>query len=873
MSCVGSNPISRVCSWLVVAGLVGLAAADAASPGGQGQARMEPAHKEFLTAHCTACHNADEMNGGVRLDDLPLAIGDVATAERWQKVLGVLNSGEMPPEDEAAPPDADKAKFLEVLSQQLVVARKALADSGGVITMRRLNRREYVNTIRDLLDVEIDARDLPADDDGGSFDTIGSSLFFSSDQFEHYLRIGRAALDNAIVSGPKPELKTVRTEAETVWTKKIKDSLDQLTAANQRGLDWKESGRPAGDFGFNDEGDASIHMQLFREYSPSHVSYLADPLTSTGAMVQYIYAATFSLDTSIPPQAPPGRYLIRARVAVDPASGKPRFLEYGTIGKGASIAELSDIGCRQVRGTFDSPEIVELPITVPAAGPRDFGIRERRHNGEWEAINLFWRRLRANNGDGYQRTLWVDWVEWEGPLYDQWPPRSHELALGGIDAAGNPDDTEARAVIEQFAARAFRGRAVVPSYVDGLMKQYQAKRAAGEPFVEAIKTPLSIVLASPSFLYIAEPATKAQAPASSAAGAPPATTRTPLTPVELANRLAYFLWSGPPDDRLVELARSGQLARADVLAAEVDRLLADEKAMRFISGFLHQWLHMVRLDFFQFNEELYPEFDASAKAAARREVYETFRFVLADDLPLKSLLEADFVVVDGLLADYYGLEGVSGPEFRRVPVPAGVPRGGLLGMAAILAMGSDGERSSPVERGAWVLRKLLHDPPPPAPANVPQLARFVGKPLSARELMTAHQEQPQCVHCHRRIDPIGYGLEHFNAVGLWRDEERLVPNRANKLTRAETFPIDAKGALPDGTTFDGFEQLRRAVAGHDADFARGLTEHLIEFALGRPCGFSDEELVASILDQAQAKAYTPRAIIQALVASGPFQSK
>ncbi|MEI6238982.1 MAG: DUF1592 domain-containing protein [Planctomycetia bacterium] len=832
------------------------------------RARLEAMHKQFLATHCTKCHTAADANGGVRLDNIPLEIGTVEAAERWAKVLAVLNSGDMPPEDETQPADDAKAAFLETLSRQMVIARKALADTGGEIAMRRLNRREYVNTIRELLDVSVDARDLPADDDGGTFDTIGSSLFFSSDQFEHYLKLGRAALDEAIVTGPKPLVRRGRFEAEAVWTRRFEELQHRLAADNARAEEWKKSGRPATDHGFNDEEDARIHQQLYREYSASLQAYLDDPLTATGAMVQYIYGATFSLDTVIPHDAAPGRYILRARVGgSEPEPGRHRWLEYGVIGKAASIAELSDIGCVAVRAPIDAAEVLELPITVSRNGPRTFGIRERRHNLESSAAAVLRSRQQGYCTSGYQRSLWVDWIEWEGPFIDHWPPRSHELAIGGIDLAVNPGDEEVRAVIERFAARAFRGRPVKPAYVDGLMTQFTRRRAAGEPFVEAIKTPLAIVLASPSFLYMAEPVGSVAADASGSAKG------LPLTAVELANRLSYFLWSSPPDDRLLGLATAGTLGDPDVVAVEVDRMLADERAMRFISGFTHQWLHMIRLDFFQFNEKLYPEFDASVKEAARREVYETIRLVLANDLPLRTLLESDFIVVNDLLADYYRLPAVQGGTFRRIPVPAGQPRGGLLGMAAILAMGSDGERSSPVERGAWVLRKLLHDPPPPAPANVPQLSRFVGKALPARALMTAHQEQPQCAQCHRRIDPIGYGLEHFNAAGSWRSEERIEPNATNKLPKAEVFPIDATGALPDGSTFDGFESLRAAVARHETDFARGLTEHLIEYALGRPVGFSDEELVATVLASAKQKHFTPRALIQAIVASPAFRSK
>jgi hypothetical protein len=255
-------------------------------------------------------------------------------------------------------------------------------------------------------------------------------------------------------------------------------------------------------------------------------------------------------------------------------------------------------------------------------------------------------------------------------------------------------------------------------------------------------------------------------------------------------------------------------------------------------------------------------------------VYETLRDVLQNDLPLNSLLRSDSVVVNDILGEYYGMEGVVGDAFRRVAVPPGLPRGGLLGMAAILAMGSDGDRSSPVERGAWILRKILNDPPPPAPANVPQLSRFAGKLMPARTLMESHMEQPQCANCHRRIDPLGFGLENFNAVGQWREQEYTEIPVLNAYAReVKWFPVDAAGRLPDGSAFHGFFELRDAVAERESAFAKGLVEHLIEFALGRPCGFSDDQLVEDILNQCQSQHYTPRALIHALVRSRAFHVK
>ena len=331
---------------------------------------------------------------------------------------------------------------------------------------------------------------------------------------------------------------------------------------------------------------------------------------------------------------------------------------------------------------------------------------------------------------------------------------------------------------------------------------------------------------------------------------------------ELASRLSYFLGSAPPDETLLE----ADLTDPVILTREVDRLIASPGADEFVSGFVHQWLHLDRLDFFQFDTKQFRDFDESAKAAARREVYETFAHLLRHGGSLSRLLKSDEVHVNGLLATYYGIEGVSGDEFRPVKVPAGSPRGGLLGMAAVLAMGSNGERTSPVERGTWVLRYLLHNPPPPAPPNVPQLDRLDGKPVSPRERLAAHMEEAQCAQCHRKIDPIGFGLENFNAAGKWREVDY------DPKTKKE-WPIDPAGAFHNGPAFNDYFELRDLIAAREGDFARGFTEALIEYGLGRPYGFTDDTLASDIVARAKEEDYAIRGFIQALVASEAFGKK
>jgi hypothetical protein len=285
---------------------------------------------------------------------------------------------------------------------------------------------------------------------------------------------------------------------------------------------------------------------------------------------------------------------------------------------------------------------------------------------------------------------------------------------------------------------------------------------------------------------------------------------------------------------------------------------------------------MERLDFFQFDTTLYRKFDDATRAASRQEVYESFAYLMRHDSEGKigNLLNSDYVIVNALMATYYGIKGVTGDEFRKVKLPKGSPRGGLLGMAAIHAMGSDGAESSPVERGAWVLRHILNEPPPPAPANVPQLSAVKGANLTTRQKLAAHTEAAQCASCHRKIDPIGFGLENFDPIGKWREMEYAVIAGGKRKTKSKKgHKIDVSGALYKGPSFVDYFEMRELIAKREADFARGFTEHLIEYALRRPFGFTDQDLVNEILTAAKLEDFEVSTFIQALVSSDQFQKK
>lgn len=850
----------------------------------------------MLNEHCFSCHNEEKQKGKFRLDDLPFSIGDNRSAERWQKVLNAVNSGDMPPEDEKPLPVAAKADLLDDLAKTIVVARRNLSDSRGVVTMRRLNQREYGNTIAALLGMTMDVHELPHDTSANNFDTTGSSLFMSGDQFEQYLDLGRAAVtevfqrhDNAGIAvkkrfeGEKDALETVaksvkeRTEGHRrfiLWQKEvdraaakpenraaveaIKQELKTEHMAIYHRWD-KIPGAPSpAKFGFTDAFHA-IHVgQGEWGLVPYQAWYLSMPENRTGTWLTVgdnFVKPYFSFATH---DCPAGDYVVRLRLAVsDNVDAQRRFIEFG-LGAGNPFNHDSR---HMVSGTLASPQIIEIPVTLHG-NVVAFFVRERgTHDDDSQPVRKQGAGI-TENGVGPDFAIWLDYVELEKLPTKLDTPGFKAITPVLGDAGSKFTPEELRKALEAFSVEAFRGKQPSPAFIDRLLAIYDDQRQHGADHRAALKEALALVLASPRFLYLNEPKSiVADSPQKAPAGN--------LSAADLATRLSYFLWGAPPDRELRELAASGALLSADVLTKQTDRLLHDTRSAGFVRPFLHQWLHMDRLDFFRFNGNRYPFFDKASKETARLEVFETFAYLLRENRSVRDLLKADYVVVNALLANYYGIEGVSGDEFRPVKLPADSPRGGLLGMAAIHAMGSNGEHTSPVERGAWVLRKLLNDPPPPAPANVPQLTRLEDKLLTTRERVLMHQEQPQCASCHRRIDPIGFGLENFDTVGQWRTEDSYERAGLGK----KTWQIDPAGAFHNGPAFASYAQLRDLIAQRTDDFARGLSTALVEYALGHPVGFSDEPLIDRMVTEAKAQKFTLRTFIHTLIQSREFQTK
>ena len=900
----------KIASSLIGLSIV-LAACRADAAAEKPRALIGATQRSLLQSHCERCHGPEKQKGNFRVDDLSPDITDLPTAERWQKVLNVLNSGEMPPEDEKQPTRELKADFLEELSNGMVTARRLLADQNGNITMRRLNRREYRNTLRELLGVSVDVSELPSDTGGKLFDTVGANLFFTGNQFEQYEAIGRDALEEAFqaldFAGREMTFRYEAEQTHPVFLKRNRDALN----ASERGKAWihavdeatakfenaeivrelrkialnddalryhwkKIPGAPSPlEYGFDQTTEinpAIIYRNVNNlEFIPYDAYYLTLPHLDTG-----IYLALGSgyggtnfngiMAVPIPQNFPPGEYVVKVRTAYAPGSPpERRFFEFGI--KGYAGSSSPPLSSHHVSAPIDNPQTIEIPFTFlkknVEKGHRQIFIREKGTVSTEVNLERI-RSAQAQNGAGPEVALWIDWLEItrKKRAADDVPPGLRALNIPLDNDSPEISRERVQSALSNFIREAYRGFDAPEGMTERLQAIYESHRQAGTGHREALRDTLACVLSSPRFLYRAEP--------------DPSAERRQLNGLELASRLSYFLWGTPPDARLRELGADGSLLKPAELVAQADRMLADQKSSDFTRSMLTQWLLLDRLDLFQFSQKLYPHFDDATKTACREEVYETFGYLLRENKSLGDFLRADYAVVNALLANYYELGGVEGDAFRPIKLPDASPRGGLLGMAAIMAMGSNGERTNPVERGAWVLRKLLNDPPPPAPANVPEIARLAGKLLTSRERLQAHQEDPQCTNCHRKIDPIGFGLENFDAVGRWRTADSYqVLDAEGKPDPAKfkAWQIDPSATLHKGPSFGDYFELRDLIATRTDAFARSFSTAIIEYALGRPCGFSDDLLIEEILRKARSNHFAPRAFIHALIESNEFRRR
>jgi hypothetical protein len=790
----------------IVAGAIAASGGySASSP--QGGSAGAAAPRPLLATYCTTCHNQRLRTGGLSLDtvDVDRAAADPAV---WEKVIHKLRSGQMPPVGRPRPDRATIDAFVARIERTLDESAAKAPDPGRPVT-HRLTRTEYANAVRDLLAIDIDARGLlPTDDtDQHGFDNNAEVLSLSPALLERYLSAART-ISRVAVGRP--------TTVAAIENYTVSGRLHQGDRLNER-LPFGSRGGAVIDHHFPADGDYKITLRLQKTLYNA-VRGLADP---------------HQLEVRLDRQRVRTFTVGGAEVKPPPASfagtltWNPEWEQY---------ANHADDG---------------LEVRVPVkAGTHLVGVTFVRR--AWEPEDVL-QPPRTGWGFGtdemYDADPGIESVTIEGPFNSagvtDTPSRRRIFGCLPQSAA---DESCARTILRTLARRAYR-RAVTHEDVDTLIDFYRLGRREG--FDAGIETALQRILVSPDFIFRIE-----QDPAGSASRAVHR-----VSDVELASRLSFFLWSSIPDDELLDLAIQGRLRRPDVLERQVRRMLQDSRSSTLVENFASQWLQLRDLRNVVPDPDLFPEFDESLRESFRRETELFIESQLRADRAISELLTADYSFLNERLARHYGVPGVSGSRFRRVTLPA--ERNGVLGHGSILTITAYPNRTSPVLRGKWLLENILGTPPPPPPPDVPALSDkgANGQRQSVRERLEAHRANPACATCHAQMDPLGFALEKFDAVGAWRthDEART--------------PIDASGSLPEGVTFNGLEGLRGVLAGRQEQFVGTVAERLMSYALSRGIEYYDRPTLRRIVREAAAGGSRWSSVIMGIVSSTPFQMR
>jgi hypothetical protein len=796
------------CGWLVAA-----SAPLTGAPDPQGAASTAPPTpvRATLDRYCVSCHNDRLRTAGLTLASLdPLAVG--GHVDVWERVVRKLRTREMPPAGAARPDDAAYVATTSALEQALDTHAEANPRPGRV-AVHRLSRTEYANAVRDLLGIEIPAPSLlPADEpDQQTFDNVASVLSVSPALLENYLsaahRVSRLAVGDPAVP---PTVEVYQVPMALTQDDRVSDALP---FGSQGGISFRHQFPASGDYTIT----VTLRRQLYR-----YIIGMGEP-----------HQIDVRLD---------GVRLKRFTI--------------GGEGKGSTAPESfagntqGDPEWEVYMHTADEGLQVRVPVTTGA------------HEVSVSFVRRFWqpegilqppqRGFARTTNELYHGHPAVDNVAVAGPVVPAQrggvPP---VIAAGGPlflcrPAQASAERACARRILERVSSRAYR-RPASASEIDTLMRFYDEGRAGGS-FDSGIQRGLERVLAAPAFLFrlVREPATVARGAVF------------PLSDLELASRLSFFLWSSVPDDALRDDAARGRLREPAVRRAHVRRMLADARSKALVDSFALQWLKVGKVAGVVPDVDAFPEFDENLRRAMLEETRAFVADQLAGDRPVPELVTANYTFLNERLARHYGVPGVYGSHFRRITFGEGV-RGGLLGQAAVLTATSYPNRTSPVLRGRWLLETVLGSPPPPPPADVPSLEQASpGRVLNPREQMEAHRKNPACATCHVRMDPLGFSLEQFDALGRWR-------------VATSAGPIDASAMLPDGSRFDGARGLRAYLAAHREEFVQTFTEKLMAYALGRALEPSDMPAVRRVVREASADGHRWSTIVDGIVDSTPFR--
>lgn len=830
----------------------------------------------YLKQYCLECHG-EKAKAGYRVDQLGSDFNVVHVADHWKEVIDRINAGDMPPKEKPRPEIEQSNAVVAWVQRQLREVDLRARNAGGRIPMRRLNRDEYANSIRDLLHIDENLvrpllEEMPADGTAEGFDRLGAGLFFDQTQLERSLDAAAKIAAIAVVTTP-PKTNRLLNKLEFVHRRPPADDVEVFPAFQHT--------IPRG------AKSMFVHPGVI-EYIQGGPTYRRE-LAEWGAIEHFAISKVVTQD---------GYYRIRINARVDQRARKEpnRFLlQYAM---DSPIQMVQEIPYND-SGVTETMMFLRGPVNGEVKGPQVFRLLWN-HNvdavirePQYTALVSQWTKLRGEMSDAVTRRateaelselkkqrdalesqlnawsgpaniynpameieklprLLLESIEIEGPIQKTWPPESHQALF--FDGDLRDDESYIREMFARLLPQAYR-RPATNEEVDAVVAiVQQARTASKKSLPEAVRVGLQWLLCSPGFVFLHEPTKESHARS--------------LNDFEFASRLSYFLWSSMPDDELFSLAKAGTLRKVEVVKSQVQRMLADSKSSQLVRNFGGQWLSVRDYGSVQPAAE-YRDYDKPLEQSAKQEPLAFFAEVLHQNSPITSFLDSDFLVINERLAKHYGIEGVEGDEFRRVAIKPEHHRGGILGMAGLMTLLADGTRTLPIRRGSWVLRELFNDPPNAPPPNAGEIQpNTSGKKLTVRERLDMHRSDDVCASCHTKLDPFGLALENYDAIGRWRERFN------GEGFRGSNGPIlDVSGAFPDGTQFTTFAEYKAGLLSQKDRFARAFSFKLLTYALGRPVGYTDHELLDRLVETLRQNEYRIQPLLQTIVMSETFQTK
>lgn len=781
----------------------------------------------FIEENCVYCHNTKKQSGGLNLEQFKTADSINQHRDQWEHIVQRLHAGDMPPKGAPKPDPAQVKQVISFIENECERLDKLVKPDPGRVTARRLNRAEYNNTVRDLLGVDIKpADDFPQDDSGYGFDNIGDVLSLSPVLMEKYLNAAEKVARTAVFGVPpmKPAVVERRVQGRP-----IKPSFTPLADYDTTGLSLPNSLHVTHRFPVDAEYSFRLHLNGARPPSSEAVKFalwidgkqaqVLDLDPEGGASFdegKQVFDA-FTLDFRV--KVPAGEHWVAAS-PLNLYDGLPPELNGANPSKKPQPAkpefkvrpDLSDEINARRRKAFDAKMAEKVPVNTV-------------------------RINRVDIGGPYNQTLGAS------------PESKKKIFICSPAEAKNKAEC-AKKIVTNLAHRAYR-RPVTATEVSQLTNLVTLAQSKGDSFEEGICLSIQAMLVSPHFLFRLE---QDKPSAISENGVQ-------LNPHELASRLSYFLWSSMPDDELLRAADNGSLRKPAVLQAQVARMLKDEKTRALVENFGGQWLELRKLESTKPDREKFPEYDDYLRMSIQRETEMFIESIVREDRSILDFIDGKYTFLNERLAKLYKIPNVKGPEFRKVSLVGNPQRGGILTHASVLTVSSYTTRTSPVLRGKWILENILNAPPPAPPPDVPTLDESkIGQSLTVRQQLEEHRKNPTCASCHARLDPLGFGLEKFDAIGVYRAKDGKLP-------------IDDSGELPDGRKFNGPEELRKIIMTDRDAFAACLTEKLLTYGLGRGLERYDKPTIKKIAANVAANNYKFSSVVLEIVNSLPFQMR